>query len=205
MCRVVFLWLVPLALAVVAISQGQTLKLAASPDPVELVISGPHVVHRGENLWFAAALTNRSAAMIAVPSPTSNISWWYMIEGGWSIADDKGRELKSKQAGEIRFDNMVSMPTFRDSDFVLLKPGEKIEYSHESLGDPSDRFFFPGDGSFDISLKWHFCSPTVKNMPNGAVAYTCGVTRLLSQPFREALLATPSFDVCSNVWRIHLK
>ena len=128
-----------------------------------------------------------------------------MIEGGWSITDKKGKKLKSKQADEIRFDDMISMPTFKDGDFVLLKPGEKIEYNHESLGDPSDRFFFPGDGSFDVSLKWHFCSPTVKNMPNGAVAYTCGVTRLLSQPLRDVLLATPPFDVCSNVWKIRLK
>ena len=40
---------------------------------------------------------------------------------------------------------MVGTPTFRDSDFILLKPGEKIEYGRETLGDPSDKFLFPAE------------------------------------------------------------
>ena len=183
-------------------SQGQTAQ-PAKPAPVELALSGPQTVHRGDNLWFTATLTNRSDATIAVPSSTSSISWWYMIEGGWSVTDKKGKRLTSKQTGA--FDNMTSMQTFKDTDFVLLKPGEKVEYNHETLGDPSDIFLFPGNGFFNVSLRWHFCTPTVKDLPNGTVAYTCGVTRLLSQPVREILLATPPFVVNSNVWNISLK
>jgi hypothetical protein len=191
-----------LALAMMSPSSQGQIGEPAKPA-AELAISGPQVVHRGDNLWFTATLTNRSNATIALPSSTSSICWWYMIEGGWSITDKKGKELPSKPTGA--FDNTVSMPTFKDSDFVLLKPGEKIEYNHETLGDPSDTFLFPGNGFFEVSLRWHFCAPTVKDLPNGTVAYTCGVTRLLSQPVREILLATPSFDVNSNVWNIRLK
>jgi len=192
-----------LALAsICSASPGQTGQ-SAKPAPVELAISGPSVIHRGDKLWFTATLTNRSDATIAVPSATSSIAWWYMIDGGWSITDKKGKELASKPTGA--FDNVNSMPTFKDSDFVLLKPGEQIEYDHEILGDPSDRFLFPGNGIFDVSLRWHFCTPTVKDVPNGAVAYTCGVTRSLSQPLKEILLATPSVDVNSNVWHLRLK
>lgn len=189
-------------LAVHPLGRAQTPN-STSPSPVELAIAGPHVVRRGNNVWFTAILTNRSNATIAVPSSTSSIAWWYMIQGGWSITDKKGKQLTSKQTGA--FDNMTSMPTFKDTDFVLLKPGEKVEYNHETLGDPSDIFSFPGNGFFDVSLRWHFCTPTVKSLPNGTVAYTCGVTRLLSRPLRDILLTTPSFDVNSNVWNIRLK
>lgn len=195
-------WMVIAALAV-PLYQAQT--PTSSSPPVELAISGPKILHRGDKLWFSATLTNRSGATIAVPSPSSKLFWWYTLEVGWEITDKRGRRLASKQAGEVRFDNMIGMPTFHDSDFVLLKAGEKIEYNHDNLGDPSDLFLFPGNGLYYISLTWHFCTPTEKPLPNNATAYTCGIAQALSPSIKEILLATPSFHVRSNVWDVNLK
>jgi hypothetical protein len=42
-------------------------------------------------------------------------------------------------------------------------------------------------------------------MDNGSLAYTCGVTQSLSQPLKDVLERSPSFEVHSNVWKISLK
>jgi hypothetical protein len=198
-----------LLLALVAlpsISPGQTEDSGAvSPPSVELVISGPHVAHRGKNLWFTARLTNRSGKVMAVPSIQKSRGWTYIGGEWWKITDKRGKLLDLKSPVEIRFDNNVEMPTYQDSDFVLLKPGETIQYTHAALGDPSDKFIFPGSGDYFVSLSWTFCAPTVKPQSNGNVAYTCGITRSLSQSVKEVLLATPSFEVRSNGWTIRLE
>jgi hypothetical protein len=206
MMRTLFLRLLPLVLlAVASLAHGQTGASATNPSPVELVISGPHVIHRGDNLWFTATLTNRSSQIIAVPARDSGRGWVYIGGGWWKIVDRSRKQLQYKLGTVALTDNNIGMPTYQDSDFVLLKPGEKIEYTHETLGDPSDKFIFPGDGTFFVSLSWSFCPPKVKPEPNDAVGYTCGITRALSQSVKEVLLATPSYEVHSNVWKISLE
>jgi hypothetical protein len=113
--------------------------------------------------------------------------------------------LAFKPGTEVYTDNMRGEVIFHDSDFVLLKPGQKAEYKHESLGDPSDKFIFPRRGTYSVSLSWTFCTPTVKPGPNGTVGYTCGVTSALSQPLKVVLLASPSFDLQSNVWTVSVE
>jgi hypothetical protein len=183
---------------------AQAGEIKAIPSPLELDISGPNGVHIGSNLWLTATLTNRSVDVIAVPS-TGSQDWLYM-GGGWrKIVDKSGKQLQFKPRTDLPFDNNRGAPILHDSDFVLLKPGETIEYKHDALGDPSDKFIFPRSGTYFVSLSWHFCAPKVKAGANGTVGYTCGLTYALSQSMREAVLATPSFDVQSNVWKISLK
>ena len=123
----------------------------------------------------------------------------------WKIVDKSGRPLRFKPPADQPYDHMVGMPTFRDSDFILLKPGEKIEYGRETLGDPSDKFLFPRRGTYFVSLSWKFCAPKVQHGANGATGYNCGITKEMSQSVREVVLATPSFDAQSNVWTVSLK
>lgn len=196
--RVALAWLMPLALLISARSQGQAVGGTASSTPVELTISGPLVIHVGENLQFTATLTNRSTQVIAVPAIGSQ-DWIYMVGEWWKIADKSGRLLRFKPPTDQPYDHMVGMPILRDSDFILLKPGEKIEYGRETLGDPSDRFLFPRRGTYFVSLSWKFCAPNVQHGPSGATGYNCGITKEMSQSVREVVLATPSFDVQSNV------
>jgi hypothetical protein len=203
-----FLSLSPAFLALVvafSISHGQAGSGAAAPAPVELVISGPQVVHRGDNLWFTATLINRSNQVLAVPSTNGGNGWTYMAGPWWKIVDRSGKQLKFKPGIECFCDHNIGAVNFQDGDFVLLKPGEKIEYRHETLRDPSDKFIFPGEGTFFVTLSWSFCAPRVKPGDNGSVGYTCGITRALSLPTREAVLATPSFDVQSNAWKMSLE
>jgi hypothetical protein len=176
----------------------------AIPSFVELNISGPNSVHVGSDLWFTAALTNRSVQLIAVPSVSSQ-GWQYMVGGWWRIVDKSGKQLRFKPPTDVRFDNNIGAKTLHDSDFVLLKPGETIEYKHETLGDPSDKFIFPRRGTYFVSLSWHFCAPKVKAGDNGTVGYVCGITHALSPSMKDAVLTTPSFDVQSNSWRIKIE
>jgi len=183
---------------------AQVRETKAIPPPVELDISGPSVVHVGSNLWFTATLTNRSVKVIAVPSVSSQ-GWQYMVGEWWKIVDKTGKQLRFKPRTDLPFDNNIGAPVLHDSDFVLLEPGQTIEYKHETLGDPSDKFIFPRGGTYFVSLSWRFCAPKVKAGANGTVGYTCGLTYALNQSVRGAVLETPSFDVQSNVWRISLK
>jgi|SRR5580658_337983 hypothetical protein len=192
-------------MAASSISRGQAVASAADPLPADLVISGPHVFHRGDNLWFTATLTNRSGQVLAVPSTNGGNGWTYMAGPWWKIADRSGKQLKFKPGTECFCDHNIGAVDFQDSDFVLLKPGESIEYKHETLRDPSDKFIFPGEGTFFVTLSWSFCAPRVKLGDNGSVGYICGVTRALSPSIREAVLATPSFDLQSNVWKMSLE
>lgn len=187
-----------------AVFTGQSEQTAASPYLIELVISGPRVVHVGENLWFTATLTNRSGQVVAVPSARSQ-GWMYMGGEWWKIVDKSGKPLQFKPPVDLPFDNMRGAPALHDSDFVLLKPGEKIEYQHETLGDPSDKFIFPRRGAYFLSLSWKFCAPKVRPLANGTVGYSCGITSEVSQTVKQALLATPDFDVQSNLWTTSLK
>lgn len=123
----------------------------------------------------------------------------------WNIVDKSGEPLKFKPSTDIPFDHMVAMPTFQESDFVLLKPGAKIDYTHETIGDPSDKFVFPGQGSYFVSLSWKFCAPRAEKRSDDTTAYTCGVTMKLSESLKQILFATPSYEVGSNVWTISLK
>ena len=189
---------------VVSRVQGQTGAGVPQTSPVELTISGPRVVHVGDSLQFTATLTNRSPQAIAVPSEKSQD--WILMEGQWwNIVDKSGKRLKFKPSVDVPIDHMVGMPTFQESDFVLLKPGEKIDYTHEVLGDPSDKFVFPGRGSYFVSLSWKFCAPRAEKRPDDTTAYTCGVTMRLSESLKQTLFATPSYEVGSNVWTISLK
>jgi hypothetical protein len=206
MKRAIFLRLLPLVLLPIAlIAQGQTTGNAVNASPVGLVISGPRVIHRGDNLWFTATLTNRSSHVIALPSRDRGRGWVYVGGGWWKITDRLGKQLQYKPGTVALTDNNIGMPTYQDSDFVLLQTGEKIEYTHETLGDPSDKFIFPSDGMYLVSLSWSFCAPKVKEVQNDSVSYTCGITRALSPSVKEALLATPSYEVHSNVWNISLE
>lgn len=203
--RNVVLRFVLLALITVSsASKAQSAPGALVSSTFDLVISGPHVVRIGENLWFTATLTNRSGQAIAVPSKQTGKNWQYMGGEWWKIADKWGRQLQYKPGTVAFTDNNTVMPTYDDTDFVLLKPGEKIEYKHETLGDPSDKFIFPGKGIYSMSLSWNFCPPKVRTFPNGNTGHTCGITRALSPSVREVLLATPAYEVKSNVWNILL-
>jgi len=116
-----------------------------------------------------------------------------------------GKELPLRPDFIFPIDHVGEMPQYRDRDFVVLKPGEKIEYGAKSLGDPSDAVVFPRKGTYLVSLWWTFSAPEVHHLPNGDTTYSGGNTRGMSPAIEEILLKTPPFEVQSNIWMIVLE
>ncbi len=117
----------------------------ASPAQVELEITGPRLINRGDTLHFHAFLTNRSAETIIVPAPDG------MLQPvmNWKITDTVGKDLPVPHYG-VGYCPVTSRPAVSDADFVSLKSGERMEIP--VLGDPSDLVLFPGKGFYRISL-----------------------------------------------------
>jgi hypothetical protein len=194
-------WVIP------ANPHGSPDQLASGSSPVKLIISGPLLIHAGQALNFKATLLNRSAEPIAIPIADS-CPW--CSEGGhwWKITDKFGKPLAPRAEllkKEIPIDNVREMPRYHDRDFVVLKPGEKIEYDIKNIGDPSDDVVFPGKGIYLVSLSWSFHAPEVNHLPNGNISYRFGVTSDMSPAIEEVLLRTPRFEVQSNVWTMSLR
>ena len=190
-------WLIP------ASPRGSSEQVASGSSPVKLIISGPQVIHAGQALNFKATLLNRSAEPIVVPSVNST---WLGTGGySWNVTDKLGKPLASRPDFLFPIDHVGEMPKYYDRDFVVLKPGEKIEYDARSLGDPSDAVVFPGKGAYLVSLYWSFRAPDVSHLPNGTTAYRFGVTSGMSHAMEEVLLKTPRFEVQSNVWTMSLR
>jgi hypothetical protein len=190
-------WLIP------ANPHGSSEQLASGSSPVKLIISGPRVIRAGQALNFKATLLNRSAEPIAVPSVNS--AWLGTGGYSWNVTDKLGKPLASRPDFLFPIDHVGEMPKYHDRDFVVLKPGEKIEYDARSLSDPSDAVVFPGNGAYLVSLYWSFRAPDVSHLPNGNTAYRFGVTSGMSHAMEEVLLKTPRFEVQSNVWTMSLR
>ncbi len=62
---------------------------------------------------------------------------------------------------------------------------------------------FEAINQYHLTPKWK--ARLIGAIGHVTVGYTCGLTYALSQSMREAVLASPSFDVQSNVWKISLK
>jgi hypothetical protein len=175
----------------------------SSAPTVKLVISGPRMVRVGQALNFKATLLNQSAAPIAVPSVSST---WLGTGGySWSVTDKSGKELPLRPDFQFPIDHVGEMPRYYDRDFVVLRPGEKIEYDAKSLGDPSDAVVFPRKGAYLVSLSWSFRAPEARHLPNGNTTYTFGVTSGMSPAMEDVLVKTPRFAVQSNIWTMVLE
>jgi hypothetical protein len=185
-----------IALSVPAYSPGQT---PNDSSPIELHISGPHLIHRGQTLNFKVTMTNRSDKPIAVRRPFGLFDQTKLT---WQITDTAGRPLQPRvyEFPPGVFVCPIIGP-FPDRVIEVLRPGETIDFSYAS--DPSDDFLFPGNGFYRVSLTYALRqNPDVEESryryPNEKPeAYT---------PHQkvEMFHAMPSIDVTSNVWQVHL-
>lgn len=169
---------------------------AQNSAPVELKISGPRLIHVGDNLKFRAFLVNRSSQLIAFPSPTSQ----YGRSTYWTVTDGVGRELP----GPIFYVcGTVARASVADSDFVFLRPGERMEITNP--GDPSSNVFFNGKGFYRVSLSIDFTPPTIRHSADGTLTYYTGISGSTMSPDKqEKLLNTPKLQATSNVWTMYL-
>ncbi len=130
----IFLWAVP------ARTSGQTQSAPAAP-PIELLISGPRLIHYGQELAFTIAPVNRSAAPVAI-SKRQNGTIYPTFS--WKMLDPDGMEPPPPHVEKrnMRVVCPLSSP-LSDNDLVILKPGEK--------------FVFTRDGDFSIRSRERAC------------------------------------------------
>ncbi|MGC1620744.1 MAG: hypothetical protein WA765_19805 [Candidatus Acidiferrum sp.] len=191
-----------IALSVPGYSPGQT-KLgaatpaAAAPSPIELTISGPRYIRRGDDLNFKVTLTNRSDKPVAVRSP---FLFGEETRFLWRITDHGGRLLPPHIYDQVRGICPVTGPVM-DFMIIVLQPGEKMDYPF--AGDPSDSFVFPGKGFYRVTLNY-VLAPTqyvtvapFRPPDEKPGAYT-------PQQKVEMIKTQPRFETVSNVWQMYL-
>jgi hypothetical protein len=110
---------------------------AVAATSVEVEISGPRLIKRGDTLHFRAFLTNRSPETVIVRAPNGMLQ----ASMSWKTTDSAGKELPPPHWEGV-YCPVTSMPSVGEGDFVALKGGERIEIP--LLGDLSDMVLFPG-------------------------------------------------------------
>jgi hypothetical protein len=190
-----------IALSFPAYSPGQvqpTATAAATPSPIELTISGPRLIQRGDTLKFKVTLRNRSDKPVAVRPP---VLYGEETRFVWRITDTDGRLLPPHvYDGPRQFICPVTGPVM-DFMITVLQPGEKMDYPF--AGDPSDSYLFPRNGFYRVTLSY-ILAPTQyvavspfrrpDEKPDG---YT-------PQQRVELLKNQPRFETTSNVWQMYL-
>ncbi len=145
-----------------------------APSPaVELIIAGPNTMPLPRKDWrprFAATLINRSNDAVVFVPPRND--WYGERRLEWQAVDSKGRWLDRQPNYAIECDvhgvmRMVpDLPApllgaepprpIRDTDLVVLQPGERYEL--KSLADPWFSLNFRRHGVYTLSLHFSFAS-----------------------------------------------
>ncbi len=188
-----------IAFSVPVYSPGQTKassSAAPSASPIEVTISGPRYIRRGDDLNFKVTLTNRSDKPVAV---RSHLLFGEETGFTWRITDFGGRVLPPR-IYEKQFVCPVTGPVM-DFMVTVLQPGEKMDYPF--AGDPSDSFVFPSKGFYKVTLSY-VLAPTqyisvapFRPLDEKPEAYT-------PQQKVEMIKNQPRFETTSNVWQIYL-
>lgn len=169
---------------------------APNASPIELRITGPHLIHLGDNLKFTVTLKNRTNKTIALRFPHSFLD---DTQFDWRVTDS-GRRLLPQHVYDTRGWCPIVGPV-TDREITTLEPGQSTQT--DVAGDPSDFFFFTGKGFYRVTLRFTMM-PTY-----GSVV--CKLCPPLEKPEPytpeqkiEMLKKTPSFEVSSNEWHMYL-
>lgn len=189
-----------IAFSVPSYSSGQT-QASVTPapvvSPIELTISGPRYIRRGDDLKFKVTLTNRSDKPVAV---RSHLLFGEETGFTWRITDFGGRVLPPHVYNERLFVCPVTGPVL-DYMVTVLQPGGKMDYPF--AGDPSDSFVFPGKGFYRVTLRYTLAPVQyVAVAPFGSPNEKPGV--YTPQQIVEMVKTQPRFETASNVWQMYL-
>ncbi len=189
-----------IALSMPAYSPGQVQAPAATApavSPIELTISGPRYIRRGDDLKFKVTLTNRSDKPVAFRPPFLYGDETRFV---WRITDHGGRLLPPHIYDEVRGICPVTGPVM-DFMITVLQPGESMDYPF--TGDPSDSFVFPGKGFYRVTLSYilapvqYVAVAPFRPPDEKPQAYT-------PQQKIEMIKNQPRFETKSNVWQMYL-
>jgi hypothetical protein len=166
--------------------------------PLQMTISGPHLIRRGETLKFKVTLTNHSDKPVALRFPFLFDDETRFV---WNITNSTGRTLPPQVYDGPPVYYCPVTGAVNDMMISVLQPGEKMNY--QFAGDPSDDFVFTGKGYYHVSLKY-VLAPT-RNIEEARY-------RPLDEkpePYTprqkiEMLQNMPRFEATSNVWQMYL-
>lgn len=166
--------------------------------PVQITISGPHLIRRGETLKFNVTLVNRSDKPVALRFPFLFDDETRFV---WNITNSSGRTLPPQVYDGPPVYYCPVTGAVNDMMISVLQPGEKMDY--QFAGDPSDDFVFTGKGYYHVSLKY-VLAPT-RNIE--AARYRPPDER--PEPYTprqkiEMLQNMPRLEATSNVWTMYL-
>jgi len=166
--------------------------------PVQITISGPHLIRRGETLKFNVTLTNRSDKPVALRFPFLFDDETRFV---WNITNASGRALPPQVYDGPPVYYCPVTGSVNDMMISVLQPGEKMDY--QFAGDPSDDFVFTGRGYYHVALKY-VLAPT-RNIEE--TRYRPPDEK--PEPYTprqkiEMLQNMPRFEATSNVWTMYL-
>lgn len=158
------------------------------PPGLELQISGPRLIRRGEKLRFTGKILNHSANPVA----------FALRQGGWDCDGAfrwKITDTREQQLPPLRHDAVPGMVCcltshVSEDELIVLNPGEELALS--GLSDPSDFFTFPRNGFYRVSLRFIF-DP-----------YITDVRQVKAGSRWEEAVKTGRVDVWSNEWHMYL-
>lgn len=173
-------------------------KPATSASPLEVSISGPRLISRGDRLKFKVTLTNRSDKTIAIRFPFFDGDTTRFI---WRITDASDHLLPWPIPGEpLRgYCPLVTPPS--DRNIEILEPGQTFTYDYAD--DPSDYFVFHGKGFYKVSLRYILGPPreihVCDNCPDEETKQKYPPEQKI-----EMLKSMPRIEATSDVWNVYL-
>jgi hypothetical protein len=134
-----------------------TRRESPSSASLSLKLSGPNLVQNGEPIYFRAFLINESNQNIEVPTPESLRGVIYLE---WRVVDLSNNALRTRWAGFT----LCSGKGFSEQDFLILKPGQRLELPDIYI--PDLLVIAGGTGSYRISLRYAFPNPKAVLLPD---------------------------------------
>ena len=170
----------------------------AVASPVQITISGPHLIRRGQTLKFNVTLTNHSDKPVALRFPFLFDDETRFV---WNITNTSGRTLPPQVYDGPPVYYCPVTGAVNDMMISVLQPGEKMDY--QFAGDPSDDFVFTGKGYYHVSLKY-VLAPT-RNIEEARYHPPDEKPEPYTPRQKiEMLQNTPRFEAASNVWTMYL-
>jgi|SRR5580704_11408044 hypothetical protein len=129
-----------------------------SSSSLSLKLSGPNLVNKGERLHFRVFLINDSDQNVEVPSPESIRNIIYLE---WRAVDLSDHAVRTRWAG---FTLCTSGKKFAEQDFLVLKPGQRLELLEVQI--PDQLVSAGATSGYRISVRYAFPHPDAVLLPD---------------------------------------
>ena len=187
----------------VPVPPGIAIQVAGQPN-LELRISGPKIIHRGDRVEFKAMLINHSSAAVLIGPPER--SRQLAFSSWWDADDASGAPVDHETIGYCPVNGADYSHKWRltDSLIRLLQPGESAEVPL-TFPDPRDPLKFRKKGTYQLTLHYFFNPPGREAFSkDGKLVLTNYETIALSPANIKALREATGFSL-SNTFTIILE